>query len=200
MAAGDQRNEARDPLPRRCTRPPAAALLLSQSISRCHEIAGALPQILLGASRASASWTWRLESGHPMPPAQNAQYGSNTPVSYVERGGEESNLRQIKFSLRIALPTELPPLGGGIDSLWNCLPPHGSPVPSMRASLRGAPLAARPEKSEHHEAPAKSMADPAVDIRTCICDRVSAQSPDDHAAPRVLLDFGREPNFQGSLG
>lgn len=38
--------------------------------------------------------------------------------------------------------------GGGIDSLWYCLPPHGSPVPSMR-NTRGSLLATRPEKPEH---------------------------------------------------
>lgn len=66
-------------------------------------------------------------------------------------------------------------LGGGIDSLWYYLPPHGSSVPddptylqslkTQEFSDNGSILAARPEKPEHHEAP---LRDPAVDIRWCL--------------------------------
>lgn len=41
-------------------------------------------------------------------------------------------------------PSWLTQDGGGIDSLWCCLPPHGSPVPSMRSTpRRNARYAAR---------------------------------------------------------
>lgn len=91
-------------------------------------------------------------------------------------------------------------LGGGIHSLWYCLPPHGSPVPSLRStprlqySLRGQRF------------PNTIMSSTVIFGARWISGRApvtgfTAQSPGDHAAPHALLNCslsGGDLSFNGS--